>query len=378
MSVLTETRYGNRRGSGCDLVKSHVLTKFKAGDKLPTEEELSRMVGTTRYAATRALTELSAEKLVQRRPGLGTIMASSMSNGKAERNGTEIAFMADEFESYMNAEIMRGIDARCREKGLRISLLNSDYSCKEEEKHLKSLASCGYNGAIARIGEHNENFKILEESVPPDYPLVLVDRQDKSANFPCIGVNNEKAAYEAVKYLIQLGHKKIAYITYDETDRGVWGELRRRELGYRKALTESGIEVVESYIQGGKHLGPNAKPTEWYFDSLGYEPMSRLLLQKERPTAVFLFHCYFAAGAFRAIRDHGLKVPDDISVISMDDAPVARYAPVPLTVMAQPLREMGSKAVDKLVERVEGKIQLNENILLDGTLIVRESTARVK
>jgi LacI family transcriptional regulator len=375
MTLLQQAKLPSRRSSGCELVKSHILTKYKAGEKLPAEEELSKMIGTTRYAAARALTELSAEKIIQRRPGFGTVMANSVANSRIESVGTQVAFMADEFEGFMNTELMRGIDARCREQGLTISLLNSDFSYKEEEKHLRSLGSSDYAGAIVRIGEYKHSFKILEEAVPADYPLVLIDRHDENTKFPCVEMNQEKAAYDAVQYLASLGHRKIAHITYDDRAEARLQDIKQREVGYQKALAEIGVEISDEYVQGARLFGPNERPTDWYFNALGYEPMNRLLLMPERPTAVFLLHCYFAAGVFRAIHDHGLKVPDDISVISIDDAPVARYAPVPLTVVAQPLREMGSVAVDTLIARLEGKTTANRNVLLDGQLIVRESTA---
>jgi len=103
--------------------------------------------------------------------------------------------------------------------------------------------------------------------------------------------------------------------------------------------------------------------------------MNRLLLQPERPTAVLTMHYFFTIGAFRAIRDHRLQVPGDISLMCIDDEPMARYAPVPLTVIAQPLRQIGSQAVEVLEDIMENKNRSTRDYVLAGRLVVRESTA---
>lgn len=130
----------------------------------------------------------------------------------------------------------------------------------------------------------------------------------------------------------------------------------------------------EEYIEGGPVFELGERPTMSYYDALGYEPMNRLLLLKERPTAVLTLHYFFTIGAFRAISDHRLAVPDDVSLMCIDDEPMARYAPVPLTVVAQPLREMGGRAVDMLQEVMNGHDHFEQDQLLEGKIIVREST----
>ena len=365
------------RKNGRERVKRHVLEEFAAGQRIPNEDELSRQLGTSRYAATRALMDLNAEGLVERKPRSGTFRARQGGQDDIGRHVEKrmVAFMADEYESFMTGELMRGIEARCRLKQLGVSLLNSDYSPEIEEAHLKTLRPQNYAGAIVRIGEHRENIRILNRLVEQDYPLVLVDRRDEDSRFPCVKMRQKEAVQAGVRHLIELGHRRIAYVGYDKRVQVPYRELRLREEGYRTAMQHDNLPVRPEYIQGGSLFELGERPTRSYFDSVGYEPMNRLLLQDEPPTAVFMMSYFFAIGAFRAIQDHGLKVPDDISLMCIDDEPRARCGHVPLTVIAQPLRQMGSKAVDVLEDLLAHKHDVQRDHWLEGRLVVRDSTA---
>jgi len=225
-----------RKKSGTAVIKRHVLENFQAGARIPPEEELSRQLGTSRYAAARALTELSAEGFVERRPRAGTFRAAKEEATRHPRTRSRlVAFMADEYESFITSELMRGIEGRCREKGFQVSLLNSDYKPELEETHLKNLQRNGYDGAIIRIGEHRENIEILDRLVAQDFPLVLVDRRDEETKFPCVKMAQKKATYDATKYLLELGHRRIAYIGYDnivqmEQASSSWGNVPPRAI----------------------------------------------------------------------------------------------------------------------------------------------------
>jgi DNA-binding LacI/PurR family transcriptional regulator len=360
--------------SGPELVKSYILESFEVGSKLPSDDELSEKLGTSRYAATRALTELSAEGLVIRKPRSGSFLASTdRRNSDLETDNSRIAFIASEFDSFLTSELLRGIESQCREKDTAVSLLNSDYSLEQESSNIKKVLTEDYSGAVIRVGEHHESIDLVDRLVPDGYPLVFVDKSDDDLNFPCVKMNQFKAAYEGVRFLIDHGHKDIAFMGYDNFNGCRFVEICRREDGYRAAMEEAGLEMPEGYLQRTKIFALNERPTETYFYMLGYEPMNRMLLQKKRPTAVFFLNFFMSIGAMRAIKDHGLKVPDDISLMCIDDEPVGRYMTPPMTVVAQPLREIGQKAVEVLDLMVEGKRPDTLSYKLDGRIIERGS-----
>ncbi len=364
--------------SGPELVKSYILESFEVGSKLPSDEELSEQLGTTRYAATRALTELSAEGLVVRKPRSGSFLASR--DRRPLENGVDnkrIAFIASEFDSFLTSELLRGIESQCRENDTAVSLLNSDYSLEQEASNIKKVLTEEYSGAVIRVGEHHESVELVDRLVPEGYPLVFVDKSDNDCNFPCVKMNQFGAAYDGVNFLVGKGHKKIAFIGYDNFQGCRFIEMNRREEGYRAAMKDAGLEVKEHYLQRTKIFALNERPTETYFNMFGYEPMNRLLINKERPTAVFFLNFFMSIGAIRAIRDHGLRIPDDISIMCIDDEPVGRYMTPPMTVVAQPLRQIGNTAVEVLENMMVGNKPERMSIHLDGRIIERGSVRQL-
>ena len=261
--------------NGREKVRDYILTRFKGGDKLPKVNELSKKLKTSEYAAERAMTELSAEGLVQRKPRFGSVLVDRIEKISTVNSLTDtrsIAFMADELESFLSGEIMRGVETHCRQQKIGLSLLNSNYNSETEEELIRNLANNHVSGAVVRVGEHIENLKILEDIVPPDFPLVLVDRSDKDLRFPCVKMDQEKAAYEATKHLIDLGHRRIGHLTYDDTSRPLLKEMQKRKDGYQKALQEAALEVRPEYIQGGTLFAAGEEPSPTYYNVLGYAP----------------------------------------------------------------------------------------------------------
>lgn len=363
--------------NGCDAVRRYILTKYRCGEKLPRIGELSKKAGVSRYAAERVLTEMSAEGIVERKPRFGSVLMRNESNSYSTNVHSKIktlAFIADDLRSFIAGEYMLGIESRCRGKEILVSPLNSDYQPSIEKHNLRSLSNGHFCGAIIRFGEQSENIQMLDKEVSNGFPVVLVDRGDEGTGFPCVKMNQRKAGYDATKHLIDLGHSRIAHITYNENLRPLLAETKARKEGYFDALNQAGIGVPPGYVGGGDLFAQGERPTQSYFCSLGYEPMNRLLLQKVRPTAVFLMNFQFVFGVLRAIKDHGLTVPGDISVICIDDEPLALHLDPSITVISQPLQKMGYLAVDILTETISGRKPSQLCYELEGKLILRGST----
>ena len=386
-----------RQKNGFEKVKKYVRQQYQQGDKLPSEAELACKLNMSRYATLRALTELSAEGYLARKRGRGTVVTS---NSKAQ-TARMIAFIADEFDTFLPAEILRGLEEYFRVYDHPVALLNSAYDFEKESQYLESLCGNGYAGAIVQAGDQISSFQAIN-AVPDDFPLVLVNRCVDSVKFAWVATDHEKAAYEATRYLIELGHRRIAHLTYEE-DSALWmgprdvvssdihikaaqqaksrswlGPIRQRLAGYRRALAEAGIEELPEYIQGVSLTGLPHKPPIQFLHVMAYEPMHRLLALPVRPTAVLTANSWFPAGALRAIENCGLKVPDDISLVGFDDGPEAQHLPVPLTTMAQPLRRIGRIAADILWQLINKQEIASKSVKLDAGLIVRKSSAPPK
>jgi DNA-binding LacI/PurR family transcriptional regulator len=175
-------------------------------------------------------------------------------------------------------------------------------------------------------------------------------------------IDNFEGSRQVVGHLIALGHRRIAYIG----DRFGYGSDSERFSGYRAALDEAGIPFDPSLVVHGDGRVEGGGPS-----------MELLLAARERPTGVFCYNDMTAIGALKAIRAHGLRVPDDISLAGFDDLPLAQYVEPPLTTVRQPKHEMGRLAMQVLLKMLAHE-RAEQSIRVSGELIVRESTAPPK
>ncbi len=367
----------NRKSGAHSLVKQHILSNFSPGDQLPGENELIKHLRTSRYAVLKGMTELSAEGVLERRQGKGTFMIRAKSN-KDFKNSQIIAFVADEFESNMIVEIARGIEEYLRSSKFSMLLLNSSYDAEQECRNLNQVVEHQYAGVIAMLGPHSKALECAAELPRKGIPLVQIDRHYSAITSPWVETDHKEGAYQAVHHLIELGHRKIGHITFNEPQNRSITSVEQRFAGYRRALTEAGIEFRQDYVQYARTFAVSSNIYDEAMELAAYEPAHKLISMPDRPTALFLMNDCFAPGVLRAILNHGLRVPDDISLIGFDDGPIAKYLQVPLTTLAQPFREIGRKAAEIIEKTLDGNPAAEWKIKLPGKLIIRNSTAEVK
>lgn len=205
-------------------------------------------------------------------------------------------------------------------------------------------------------------------SLPSDHPLytklsrlqrpfVMIDRPFKdleSSNY--VSIDNVSAAEIATQHLIKLGRRRIAHITGMLTITDACDRLA----GYQNALQAAGLPVQDELIAEGM----------FNYES-GYAAMQRLL--PRRPDAVFAANDMTAAGALAAVREAGLRVPDDLSIVGFDDVDVALQTTPPLTTVRQPIRTKGEMAARLLVDLINGKFAAPQHIILPTELVIRQS-----
>ena len=190
-------------------------------------------------------------------------------------------------------------------------------------------------------------------------PIALINNQHPSEFARSVIIANTEASLEITRYLIGLGHRRIAYIG----DRFGYQSDTERFGGYRDALNAADLAFQPELVVHG-----NGKPEG------GEEAMARLAALPERPTAVFCSNDMTALGALRAIRTRGLSVPEDVSLAGFDDLFLAQYTEPPLTTIRQPKHQMGRLAAETLLTILGGS-KSTHNIQVPGELIVRQSTA---
>lgn len=225
-------------------------------------------------------------------------------------------------------------------------------------KRLSEMLHGLWDGLIFVLPRMTDDY--LDELEKSDSPIVLINYFCRDTPLPVISGDNVNGAQDAVSHLIDLGHRRIAFV------RGMayTGQSELRERGYRLALAAAGIEFDPTLVADGD-----------FSEAAGLEAGRLLLDSHSPPTAIFAGNDSMAMGCIRAIREKGLEVPQDISVVGFDDIPAAALAHPPLTTLRHPVGAMAKAAVQELVRRIKKQPGRRQRIEFPSEFIVRESTA---
>ena len=206
----------------------------------------------------------------------------------------------------------------------------------------------------------NPFLSILQER-HPRLPFVLVGDSREDNSLTCVDLDNVRASREATEHLIQQGHRRIAAFcgNYD------FSSNEQRLFGYRQALAAAGIPYNEDFVFEGEYH------PEW--GERNVKMLLNCFSPKERPTAIFGFCDAVAVGALRGLAAEGISVPEEMSVIGIDDIPQAAY--LGLTTIRQSVRQIGVESANVLFKRIRGTLQEGHRLLLEPGLVIRRTTA---
>ncbi len=283
-------------------------------------------------------------------------VARSLVTSRTHTLGVVVTSIADPFV----AEVVAGIEEEANAHNYSVFLADSNADPQREVSVVQSFEERRVDGIVitaSRVGALYA--QMLSEM---RIPIVLLNNQHPGEFAHSVMIANIEASQSAVRYLLQLGHRRIAYIG----DRFGHSSDSERFSGYRATLDEADIAFQPELIVHG-----DGKPEG------GELAMARLLDLPNLPTAVFCYNDMTALGALRAIRKHGLEVPRDISLVGFDDLFLAQYMQPPLTTVRQPKHEMGRLAMQVMLKLLTG-VDTEQKIKVPGELIVRESAAPPK
>lgn len=279
--------------------------------------------------------------------------AQALAAGKTNTIALVIPRYEGIFYSFYALELIRGIGTLC--DALKLNLLL--YLTEGRDALNGKLVS----GII--FADIINNRLQVELAIKEKIPAVVINNFTQDLPISCIAVDNLQGALDAVRYLIGLGHKKIAHIAGDMISQAA----RFRLEGYKRALSEGGIKENPDYIIKTDYSRGGARSAA----------EKLLSLQGEAPTAIFVASDSMALEAVTVIKEKGKRVPEDISIIGFDDNPSGLYGPVALTTVRQPLIKMGEEAVKELNNLINGKGEVSR-VMLPAELIVRDSCKAVK
>jgi LacI family transcriptional regulator len=297
----------------------------------------------------RARTEQAIKDTGYKRNGI----ARSLKTGKTKTVGVSVGDITNPFYT----DVVSIIQQVLHKAGYAVMLCCNDRSVTLQEEQILLMRDRMVDGLIISPTGDDEQLRTVLSNT--DVPVVLIDRLLDGVDCDVVVLDNKPAVAEAIRYLIGLGHRRIAFVSgMHDTFPG-----RARLAGYHAALEDAGIAKDDSLVELGNFRLEGA-----------YVATKRLLTGRAKPTAIFGVNNEALIGIMKALRDLGLSCPEDVSVAALDDFPWADSFQPTLTTVAQPLREIGEQSAKLLLDRLTGKCDAaSRSVVLQGRLIVRGS-----
>jgi LacI family transcriptional regulator len=298
---------------------------------------------------------LEAARALQYRP-------NALARGLRTRRTDTIGLVIPNLDNLGFSEVLHGIQAAAAEAGKLLIIVEADALRRIRHgsaEHYARLISDGrVDGLIVAFATLDD--QVVAQLAERALPLVLVNRRTVGVHGSVV-VDDEVGSMKAIRHLIDLGHRRIAFVGLEaDTD-----TARRRERGYRRAMKAHRRQIRSAWVV-------TAPPTE----DGGHDAIGRLLTvpSTERPTAVFAASLLGAIGILAGIREVGLQIPLDMSLIAFNDHPLAAHLAPPLTTVRMPNLRMGQEAVRMLLGAVDGEPV--RDLMIEDTpeLVVRAST----
>ncbi|SFI75934.1 DNA-binding transcriptional regulator, LacI/PurR family [Paenibacillus sp. UNC496MF] len=364
-----------------------IARQYDVGDRVPSEKELGDAHGVSRITSKKALELLAGAGYIVRQPGRGSFVADPaaakepakgpagqrvVARRPARADGKLlIGLVITDFADSYGTALIYGMEEASRLHGAYLVLRRSFGVPAYEEEAIRGLLALGVDGLIVfpAQGEYF-NAEILK-LVIAKFPLVLVDRHLKGVAAASISTDNVKAAKEGTHYLFGLGHASIAFLTPPPADTTA---IEERIEGFIQAHAEKGIKVDRAlWIEDIASSLPQANAEDNRRRDIA--KIKDHLERHPEITAMFATEYNIAQLAFRAARELGLSVPDELSILCFDSPEI--NGAFPLTHLKQDQHGMGTLAFEHVLKLRDGE-PLPRKTLLDAALVVGESTAPMK
>ena len=273
-----------------------------------------------------------------------------------------IGVVVPEIVHYFFSSVISGIEEVVYENNFQVILCQSNEKYEQEMMNIKTLSRSRVDGVLISYAKETKNFDHFLTLMDQGMPIVFYDRAPQSLAADSVIVDDFGGAYQATKHLIETGCKKIAHFG-GPTHLEIHSE---RFNGYRKALEEHGCQIEESLVVEADSF------------KSAYKTIHKLLEKGVNFDGVFAINDLTAVGAMKALKSKGLRIPEDIAVVGFgDDSTLTEMVDPPLSSVIQPGFEMGIKAAQLLLDKINGKSSSGTQTLkLDTALRVRKSSRK--
>ena len=352
-----------------DSIKRHLQHGgYESDQKIPTESDLMAQFNVSRSTVRQALGELVNEGVIYRKQGSGSFFSGTIQHER--KPSYLIGMMIPEISSYIYPQIIRGVHEVAQQHRYHIVLESPKTNPGKELACIEQLLEKEIDGLLLEPAsgfQYTRSSDISRFLKALPIPVVFMDWAIDDPAISYVALNDVEGGFIATRYLLEAGHKRIACIRPTDHLPGI-----HRYHGYRKALEASGIAYDSRFDKPSATLTRNV-PDE------AYMLMKELLdLGDDRPTAVFCFNDQTALQGYDAIREAGLRVPEDMSLMGFDDSELAVRMEVPLTTVIHPKYYIGKWAVEILFDKIKQQDQsFPRHLLITPKIAVRDSIKRL-
>ena len=274
------------------------------------------------------------------------------------RQTNTLALVLTDIANPFWTTVARGVEDAASAAGFNVIFCNTDESEDAQDQYLRMLLQKQVDGVLLVPARSKPDSVLFIQK--QDTPVVVLDRRVPGAQVDGVRCDSEEGAYRLVYLLLSLGHRRIAMLSGPKDV----STAVDRVAGYRRGLTEAGVAIDDLLILYGE-----------FTQASGFEMARRAMALLPRPTALFAANNFIATGAIRALRKMNLYVPDDVALVSFDDFPPTLLIDPFMTVANQPAYEMGRRATELLLARLEGEeMEASQEIILPTEIIVRRSS----
>jgi LacI family transcriptional regulator len=317
----------------------------KAGVSVST---VSRVLNNFRYVSpeTRKTVEWAMQEMNYQPVRLRT---------QGVEKGKYIALYVLDIQNPFYPSLVDGVMEVANMHGYNLILCDTRHDDESHQHRMKRLIERKSVEGIIYIPLRDLN-PFVEELVDGGFPIVFADNKIDRDNVSYVTSDNYEGAYQAARYLISLGHRKIVFIKGSDE----YSTETQRLQGFNKALAESNIKMDDRFYVDGQ-----------YDLKKSYLAVKSLLDASVDFTAIFAANDFMAFGAKQALDEYHLKVPDDVSLMGFDDIPLS--AAISLTTVAQPSNDMGRNAMILLLDYIHGRLKRPKHILLKPSIVIRNS-----
>ncbi len=284
---------------------------------------------------------------------------NAVARGLASKKTTTVGVVIPDISNSIFAEVARGIEDIANMYHYNIILCNADKKKDKEIRVINTLFEKQVDGMLFMGGAVSEEHLLAFRT--SSVPVVLCGTKDIENRMPSVDIDHEQAAFDAVQLLIHEGHQLIAMISGSLQDPN---NGYARFQGYKKAMEAANLSIIDEYVRVGNYR----------YES-GIDAANYFLQMKNKPTAIFSATDEMAIGAIHTIQDRGLHVPQDISVMSVDNIRMASMVRPLLSTIAQPMYDIGAVSMRLLTKLMNKETVTNLQVILPHEMINRHSVA---